>query len=137
MTREGSEGIALAARTKMADVAQADLFVSLHYNALPDGVNPYQNRGSSVYYFHPQSFPLARSILNMLLHRLQLPNYGLYYDNLSVCRLTSMPSVLIESAFIMHPVEEALILDPDFRDKAAEAIVEGIEEFLRTAVEAK
>ena len=127
------EGIALAARTKLAEVAGADIFVSLHYNALPDGVNPDQNRGSSAYYFHPQSSLLAHSILRHLLRELKLPNFGLFYDNLSVCRVTSMPSVLLEPAFIMHPLEEALILDPAFREKTAAAIVAGIEEFARNA----
>jgi N-acetylmuramoyl-L-alanine amidase len=128
------EGIVLAARTKFAEVAGADIFVSLHYNALPDGVNPDQNRGSSAYYFHPQSYPLAQSILRNLLKHLKLPNFGLFYGNLSVCRVTSMPSVLIEPAFIMHPMEEALILEPAFREKTATAIVAGIEEFLKTAM---
>jgi len=127
------EGITLATRTKLAEVAGADIFVSLHYNALPDGVNPDKNRGSSAYYFHPQSYPLAQSILRHLLRELKLQNFGLFYDNLSVCRVTSMPSVLLEPAFIMHPLEEALILDPAFRDKTAAAIVAGIEEFVRNA----
>jgi N-acetylmuramoyl-L-alanine amidase len=100
---------------------------------LPDGVDPDKNRGSSTYYFHPQSYPLAQSILRSMLKRLKLPNFGLFYDNLSVCRVTSMPSVLIEPAFLMHPLEEALILDSDFREKTAEAIVAGIEEFVRAA----
>lgn len=134
LTRQtADEGITLATRTKLAEVAGADIFVSLHYNALPDGVNPDKNRGSSAYYFHPQSYPLAQSILRHLLRELKLPNFGLFYDNLSVCRVTSMPSVLLEPAFIMHPLEEALILDPAFRDKTAAAIVAGIEEFVRNA----
>jgi len=133
LTRSDSTGITLQARTKLAEVAGADIFISLHYNALPDGVDPDKNRGSSTYYFHPQSYPLAQSILRNLLKRLKLPNFGLFYDNLSVCRVTSMPSVLVEPAFLMHPLEEALILDPDFREKTAEAIVAGIEEFVRAA----
>ncbi len=133
LTRNDSTGIALQARTKLAEVAGADIFISLHYNALPDGVNPDKNRGSSTYYFHPQSYPLAQSILRSMLKRLKLPNFGLFYDNLSVCRVTSMPSVLVEPAFLMHPLEEALILDADFREKTAEAIVAGIEEFVRAA----
>jgi N-acetylmuramoyl-L-alanine amidase len=133
LTRNDSTGIALQARTKLAEVAGADIFISLHYNALPDGVNPDKNRGSSAYYFHPQSHALAQSILRNLLKRLKLPNFGLFYDNLAVCRVTSMPSVLIEPAFLMHPLEEALILDSDFREKTAEAIVAGIEEFVRGA----
>jgi N-acetylmuramoyl-L-alanine amidase len=133
LTRNDSTGITLQARTKLAEVAGADIFISLHYNALPDGVDPDKNRGSSVYYFHPQSYPLAQSILRSMLKRLKLPNFGLFYGNLSVCRVTSMPSVLVEPAFLMHPLEEALILDPEFREKTAEAIVAGIEEFLRAA----
>jgi N-acetylmuramoyl-L-alanine amidase len=133
LTRNDSTGIALQARAKLAEVAGADIFISLHYNALPDGVNPDKNRGSSTYYFHPQSYPLAQSILRNMLKQLKLPNFGLFYDNLAVCRVTSMPSVLIEPAFLMHPLEEALILDPDFRNKTAEAIVAGIEEFVRGA----
>ncbi len=133
LTRDDSTGIALQARTKLAEVAGADIFISLHYNALPDGVDPDKNRGSSTYYFHPQSYPLAQSILRNLLKRLKLPNFGLFYDNLAVCRVTSMPSVLIEPAFLMHPLEEALIIDTEFREKTAEAIVAGIEEFVRAA----
>jgi N-acetylmuramoyl-L-alanine amidase len=134
LTRQSAEeGITLAARTKFAEAAGADLFVSLHYNALPDGLNPDNSRGTSAYYFHPQSYPLAQSILRNLLKRLKLSNFGLFYDNLAVCRVTSMPSVLIESAFIMHPAEEILILDPTFREKTAEAIVTGIEDFLKAA----
>ena len=135
LTRSGAEGITLGARPKFADVANADLFVSLHFNALPDGVNPFLNHGTSAYYFHPQSYGLANAILRELLKNTKLPNFGLYYDNLAVCRVTSMPAVLIEPAFIMHPQEEAMILDPNFRRKVAEAIVRGMEAFVRGAKE--
>jgi len=135
LTRSGAEGITLGARPKFADVANADLFVSLHFNALPDGVNPFSNHGASAYYFHPQSYGLANAILRQLLKNTKLPNFGLYYDNLAVCRVTSMPAVLIEPAFIMHPQEEAMILEAMFRRKVAKAIVRGMEEFVRGAKE--
>lgn len=135
LTRSGAEGITLGTRPKFADVANADLFVSLHFNALPDGVNPFFNHGASAYYFHPQSYGLANAILRQLLKNTKLPNFGLYYDNLAVCRVTSMPAVLIEPAFIMHPQEEALILDASFRRNVADAIVRGMEEFVRGAKE--
>ena len=135
LTRSGAEGITLGARPKFADVANADLFVSLHFNALPNGVNPFLNRGTSAYYFHPQSYGLANAILRQLLKNVKLPNFGLYYDNLAVCRVTSMPAVLLEPAFIMHPQEEMMILDPAFRQKVADAIVRGMEDFVRAAKE--
>ncbi len=133
LTRSSNYGATLSARTRMAEFVDADLFVSLHFNALPDGVNPFRNRGTSTFYYHPQSRALAASIQRALLKRLRLPDFGLYYDNLAVCRLTSMPSVLVEPAFIMHPTEEALILDKNFREQNARAIVKGIEQFLKGA----
>lgn len=135
LTRKSSHGASLQARTKMAIYLEADLFLSLHYNALPDGVNPWRNRGSSAYYYHPQSLSLAAAIQQRMLKKLELPDYGLYYDNLAVCRITQMPSVLIEPAFIMHPQEETLIKSPKFRKKTAEAIVDGIKDFYKRARE--
>ncbi len=136
MTRAvAEEGMTLTARRKFAEVSNADLFISLHYNALPDGVNPFLNRGSSAFYYHPQSYELANKILRMLLQKLKLPNFGLFYDNLAVCRITNMPAVLLEPAFLMHPEEEMLILSPRFRALTAEAIVAGMEAFVRAARE--
>ncbi len=137
LTRDGQNGATLGARVKMATLLGSDLFLSLHYNALPDGVNPFSNRGTSSYYYHPQSRPLAAAIQKRLLEKLKLQNYGLFYDNLAVCRITQMPSVLIEPAFIMHPEEEAMLSTAEFRGKTASAIVSGIEDFYKRARKAQ
>ncbi len=135
LTRNDELGLPLTARPKLADSSRADLFISLHYNALPDGVDPNRSRGSSAYYFHPQSYKMAEAILRRILKRMKLPNFGLYYDNLAVCRVTSMPSALIEPAFLMHPLEEMRILDPEFREELATAIVEGLEDFVKLSLD--
>jgi N-acetylmuramoyl-L-alanine amidase len=135
LTRDDPEGIALTARPKLAEVAGADVLLSLHYNALPDGVDPNRNRGSSAYYFHPQSYKLAEAILRRLLRKLKLPNFGLYYENLAVCRVTSMPAALLEPAFLMHPLEEVRILDAKFREDTATAIIQGLEDFVKLSRE--
>ena len=36
--------------------------MSIHNNALPDGVNPFLNNGTSVLYYHPQSRELAEAV---------------------------------------------------------------------------
>jgi N-acetylmuramoyl-L-alanine amidase len=41
----------------------------------------------------------------------------------------TMPSVLVETAFISHPREEARLLDPRYHEKAANAIVRGVRSF--------
>jgi N-acetylmuramoyl-L-alanine amidase len=133
LTRRDRHGASLAARPKLAAFVEADLLVSVHHNAVPDDVNPFLSRGSSSYFFHPQSLALAAAIQKRLLKTLKLNNFGLFYDNLAVCRPPQMPAVLIESAFIMHPEEEQLIQSPQYQNRAADAIMQGIVDFLKQA----
>ncbi len=133
LTRKDHHGAALAVRTKLAAFVQADVLLSIHHNALPDGVNPFANKGSSTYYYHPQSHALAVAIQKRLQTKLKLTNFGLYYDNLSICRIPQMPAVLIEPAFIMHPDEEMQIRSRKYKKNAADAIVKGLEDFLKKA----
>jgi len=133
LTRKDHHGAALAVRTKLAAFVQADVLLSIHHNALPDGVNPFANKGSSTYYYHPQSHALAVAIQKRLQTKLKLTNFGLYYDNLSICRIPQMPAVLIEPAFIMHPDEEMQIRTRKYKKNAADAIVKGLEDFLKKA----
>ncbi|MDZ7371408.1 MAG: N-acetylmuramoyl-L-alanine amidase [candidate division KSB1 bacterium] len=130
-THQSGEGIALNERARLAEQSGCDILLSLHHNAVPDGVNPLLFHGSSVYYYHPQSEPLARLIHEKLLQKLKLPDFGLFYDNLAMCRPTSMPAVLIEPAFMIHPLEEMLVQTDIYLRVCSRAIVEGLEEFIR------
>ena len=135
LTRSGEEGAILRVRPKIAAVIDPDILLSLHHNALPDGVNPFKSRGTSTYYYHPQSYQLARMIHRKVLEKLKLNDFGLYYDNLALCRPTQMPAVLVEPAFIMHPEEEMLIASESYRQKCSDAIVSALEEFLKKSKE--
>ena len=42
---------------------------------------------------------------------------------------TTMPSVLVESAFITNDNEEQKLKDPEFRQKIAEGICNGLQKF--------
>jgi N-acetylmuramoyl-L-alanine amidase len=107
----------------------ADVLISVHNNALPDGVDPFTHHGYSVYYYQPQSLELARAIHAAYQRLTSLPDYGLYYDNLALARPTDEPAVLTESAFIMWPPEEAELIDPSFQDKLGATIAEGVEQW--------
>ncbi len=133
LTRNGQEGASLNARPRIAAALDADILLSLHHNALPDGVNPFKSRGTSTYYYHPQSYELARLVHRKLLQKLKLPDFGLFYDNLALCRPPQMPAVLVEPAFIMHPEEEMQIGSAQYRQKVADALADAMEEFLRQA----
>jgi N-acetylmuramoyl-L-alanine amidase len=131
MTRYGHENVALYDRPRIAEKWEADLLISIHNNALPDGINPFHNNGASVYYYHPHSKPLAEAIHKYLLKETGLPDHGLYYGNLVLTRPTSMPAVLVECAFMMIPEQEALLKTDKYQRKCARGILKGIEEYLR------
>lgn len=131
MTRQDDRHVALYDRPSIAKANDADLFVSIHNNALPDGVNPFVNNGSSTYYYHPHSIDLARAIQKELLSETKLNDYGLYHGNLAVNRPTQYPAVLIECAFMILPEQEAALKDDKYCKKVAKGIVKGIERFLK------
>jgi N-acetylmuramoyl-L-alanine amidase len=132
MTREDTSHVDLYDRPSIAKANDADLFVSVHNNALPDGVNPFTNNGVSSYYYHRHSFDLAGAIQRRLLKATGLKDFGLFHGNLAVQRPTHYPAVLLECGFMILPEQEALLKTERYRKKVAKAIRQGIEDFLRS-----
>jgi N-acetylmuramoyl-L-alanine amidase len=56
---------------------------------------------------------------------------GIGRGDLAMVRTTWMPSVLTEGLFMMVPEQEAALRSPEGAKVYAEAVVEGIGEFLR------
>ncbi len=129
VTRSDASPLPLYNRPQIARAARADLFVSIHNNALPEGINPFVNNGVSVYYYHLHSKKLAEAIQRELIRETGLPDFGLYHGNLAVNRPTQYPAVLVECAFMIIPEQEALLKTEAFRNKLAVAITRGIAEF--------
>ncbi|MFQ5607962.1 MAG: N-acetylmuramoyl-L-alanine amidase, partial [Candidatus Zixiibacteriota bacterium] len=131
MTRAGRKGVPLYDRPRIADSLRADLFLSIHNNALPDGVNPFVNYGVSTYYYHTHSLSLSRWIHQEML---KLPNqrdHGLYHGNLAVCRPTTYPAVLVECGFMILPEQEKWLKTSRYRKQVAQAITKGVAGFLK------
>jgi N-acetylmuramoyl-L-alanine amidase len=133
LTRSGMDSLALYDRPKIAIEEKCDILISVHNNALPDGINPFYNNGTSTYYYHPQAFALAKEIQKELVKKLELPDYGIYYGNLVLTRPTQLLAVLVECAFMMIPEQEELLRTERFQKKCAQAICDGILEFVEKA----
>jgi N-acetylmuramoyl-L-alanine amidase len=130
LARADRSAVRLYDRVALAELRDADLLVSIHNNALPDGVNPYGNHGTSVFYFHDHESDLARHLQTALLASLGLADLGIGRANLALIRPTWMPSALTEGAFMMIPEQEAALRHPAFQEAYARGVVDGLRAFL-------
>lgn len=130
MTRTSDVPIGLYQRVKEADSLDADLLVSIHNNALPDGVNPFTNNGTSDYYNHGPSLPLALAVQRALVRRLGLRDLGAGRGDLALVRPTWMPSLLTEGLFMMLPDQEYALRVPRGQQLYAQAVFDGLRTFL-------
>ena len=112
----------LKKRADMANSWGANLFISIHCNAFNG-----KARGTEtlVYSFGSQAAEYAEKIQHSVVTALGTANRGVKErKDLEVLRLTAMPAVLIETAFIDNP-EDAILLR-DRQDDFAKAIYEGV-----------
>jgi N-acetylmuramoyl-L-alanine amidase len=125
------ESVGLWPRVALADSVDAELLVSIHNNALPDGVNPFTNSGTSTYFNHLHSLSLARAVQERLIANLGLRDLGVVRGDLALARPTWYPAILTEGLFMMVPDQEAALRTADGRQRYASGITEGITAFLQ------
>lgn len=131
LTRTIDMDVSLYDRPRIAWRNKARLFVSVHCNASGLGENPLWNNGNSVYFYQPQSKALAEAVhAGYRKHVPILPDHGLFYADFAVCRMTQMPAILTEQAYIILPEQEDLLFNPKFQKNLANAIVNGIKTFV-------
>jgi len=130
LTRADRSVVRLYDRTCLAELLDADVLVSIHNNALPDGVNPFERHGTSVYYFHRHALDLARALQHGLLETMGLRDLGFGRASLALVRPTWMPAALTEGAFMMMPEQEAGLRSPVWQEAYARGVLLGIRGFL-------
>ena len=130
LTRDSDIEVPLYQRHVIAYSKGAQLFVSVHCNASGFGENPLVTNGYSVYAYQPQSMALAQAIHRHYDKNFGLPDRGLYFADFAVCRMTQMPAVLTEQAYIIVPEQEVLLLDSHFHETVARSILQGIKDFI-------
>ena len=130
MTRTTDQDVSLSDRVRIANENKVDILLSVHNNSLPDGRDPWRERGSSTYWYHPQSTELGRCLKNGLLSRLNLPDLGSRFQNLFLARPSFMPAVLAEVGFVINPEEYAMLISAEGQNAAAEGLLKGLEDYL-------
>jgi N-acetylmuramoyl-L-alanine amidase len=131
MTRTTDAAVALSDRPVIARRENVNAFLSIHLNAYGDGVNPFLHPGTGTYFFRNQSEPLAREVQRGMVSQLGLEDLGINYDNLAVVRGTWYPAVLCEGAFVILPDQEAALRTPEFQERYARGVADGVENYFR------
>jgi N-acetylmuramoyl-L-alanine amidase len=142
MTRAEDASIGLYERTAMANQAGAHFFISIHCDSNP---RPNSASGTTIYYHRDDadSRALGQAILNEIVKVSGLPSKGvrsdtmLYQSGLAVLRTSQMPAVLIEVGYLNHYRDRQKLLDPQFQDAVAAAIVRGLKAYVEGGSESR
>lgn len=127
MTRSDDTFIALDDRAKIANNAGADVFLSIHGNK----ANASSAVGTETYYADAaRSKSLSDTIQKHVQAATGFRDRGSKQANFVVIRKTTMPGALVEVGFLSNKEEEALMMQEDFQQKVALAIVAGLKEYL-------
>jgi N-acetylmuramoyl-L-alanine amidase len=137
MTRTTPDPVDLNLRGTLARRANANAMVSIHLNAVPDGVNPFRAQGTATYHYYLHSGPLASTVQKGAVAQLGLPDNGVKRENFAVVRGTWMPAILVEGAFIIMPDQEAALRTPEYQARYAQGIVDGLEAYFRSLASAE
>lgn len=130
-------------RSAMANKTNADIFVSVHHNAMPG--NTYVNGIETYYYEYDPRYPsvinkemhndpervkesaaLSSAIHSALIKETGAYDRGVRRDTFAVLRETAIPAVLLELGFMSNPAENRLLTQDAYQEKLAKAVTDGI-----------
>lgn len=123
-SRTSDVNVSLSERARLANQWGADYFVSIHCNS---NVNPIY-KGTSTYYYRTGIIAedLALTVNTALVEEINTTDLGIFTANFAVLRLTRMPAILVELAFLSNPEEAEQLATESFRQKCAIGISRGI-----------
>ncbi|MEC0174424.1 N-acetylmuramoyl-L-alanine amidase family protein [Paenibacillus favisporus] len=128
MTRDSDVYPTRTERVQLANSLNADVFVSIHGNSVLE--SPQATGTETHYYQRSSSKQLADAIHKRLVQAMGLKDRGVKNTSLQVIRETDMAAVLLEVGFLSNVSDEQAMLSDTVQYKAAQAIVDGIKEYL-------
>jgi N-acetylmuramoyl-L-alanine amidase len=127
-TRTTDKWLSLAERADIANKTNCNTFISIHCNSFRDasanGVETWSYPNST------EGMKLSKLVQEELVKATGLTDRGCKTANFGVLRMSNMTAILVETAFISNAVEESLLMQPEFKEKVARAIVKGIFRYL-------
>ena len=127
MTRDYDANVPLNDRVNIAKENDADLFVSIHLNSIPDiPMDIHKNRGTSVFYFNNNSKKFAEIMESSVTSNAGTHNDEVRTGSFAVIRPTEYAGILVEVAYMTNPLDSVCYTNDKFLRKVAKGISEGI-----------
>ena len=131
MTRTSEVDVDLPPRAALANSSGADLFLSIHANALTMA-RPDVNGIETFYFESPRARALAQAVQDQVLAVSPgSPDRGARTARFYVIRRTVMPSALVEMGFVTGDLDSPRLADAAHRRRLALAISRGLLNVLR------
>lgn len=116
-------------RVKIGNESQADIFVSIHLNKIPQ----QQYWGWQCFYKdgNEQSQKLAKSLQKNLNEAIQKENkrVAMKLDTVYIMKHVEIPISIVECGFLSNPEEEKKLLEDEYQNKLAWGIYNGITDY--------
>jgi N-acetylmuramoyl-L-alanine amidase len=117
-------------RTRAANLAKADIYVSVHANALGNVWNEKVNGIETLTSGKGESLALGKILQKHMVWASGLRDRGLKDGSwLGVVKGTHMPAVLVECGFMDNPAEAKMLNMAEYRQQMAVALCKGICEY--------
>jgi len=127
MTRDSDYFVTLPGRVQLEERANADVFVSIHANAV--GLGRSDVSGLETYYYD-SGLGLARIVHNSILQSVNVKDRRVRRARFFVLRKSSMPSILVETGYLTGREDNAKLRNLAYQNQMAEAIARGILQYL-------
>lgn len=112
-------------RLKFIHEKEADLFISIHLNALPS--NRWHGAQTFYYPTFPENEYLAEMIQSEIIRNLEnTDRVALQINGIYLLKYAEVPGALVEIGFLSNDKELELLKDKDYQQKMAASIYQGI-----------
>ena len=126
MSRTTDTYVSLEDRSKGANQANPDIFISIHVNS----AGAVSASGIETYYYKGIDKDLAESLQSKLISYTGAKDRGAKFENFHVVRETKMPSSLVEIGFLTNVNEANNMKSSSYQEKLSNAIVDGAVDYL-------
>ncbi|OMP67914.1 N-acetylmuramoyl-L-alanine amidase CwlD [Domibacillus epiphyticus] len=121
----------LQERSRLINESGADLFISIHLNAIPTE----DWRGAQTFYAPhlPENKKVAVSIQKELTRNLEnTDRTPAEIGHVYILKEADIPGALVEIGFLSNPQERRLLLDEEYQEKTAASVSRGILRYFQT-----